>query len=592
MHNVKRWYLPAIVAMLLFSVSSFSAVNIIPKPKTLTLGTGTFTVPANVTIWGDANSDTAVAWLKELLVQANKPVTVVADKNSAQFTITFGTDTTGFGAEGYSLVVTATGVAISAPTSTGQFYAIQTLRQMFPPEVELKSPSQVPATITLDAVSITDRPRYPWRSVLVDPARTWITLDELRKQADRMSLFKMNVLHMHLTDDEGWRIEIPKYPNLTTVGAASEAGGAKPPAGTHWYYTQAELSAFVQYCALRHITVLPELDMPGHFRAGAAAYPNYCIVAANGAYLKCGSTAIPEVDSLISECFRVCASVFTTSNYIHIGGDEAATPIADYTPFIRLVEKRVRAAGKMAMGWAEIAGTYNNQVIYQDPTTLVEPYLHTRLPGDVVSWEFDLFLDYCNKSGQANCATWNTVNTLQTIYYTPMNLAGATSRGLDGLLWGEFLYINTSLPDQQMWPRLASVAEVGWIPTGSNTAAGWTDLVTRLAPLGSRFDRMGLKWYTTDGLVTWQRSTVSTTRLTVFDNFVPVKNWTSIVFAGRTHAIQHQATGAAGRIFDLRGRYLGTVSAQALARSQAYGKGVILFEDRPGDFVVRGSFKR
>jgi hypothetical protein len=142
-----------------------------------------------------------------------------------------------------------------------------------------------------------------------------------------------------------------------------------------------------------------------------------------------------------------------------------------------------------------------------------------------------------------------------------------------------------------MWPRLASVAEVGWIPTGSNTAAGWTDLATRLAPFGSRFDRMGLKWYTTDGLVTWQRGTVSTTRLTVFDNFVPVKNWTSVAFAGRTHAITHQTSGEAGKIFDVRGRYLGSVSAQALAHSQAYAKGVILFEERPGNFAVRAISK-
>ncbi len=587
MHVFMRGYLPALVAVLLFSMSSFSAVNIIPKPKTLTLGTGTFTVPATVTIWGDANSDTAVAWLKELLVQANKSATVVADKNSAQFTITFGTDTTGFGLEGYSLVVTSTGVAITAPTSTGQFYAIQTLRQMFPPEVELKLPAQVPATITLDAVSITDRPRYSWRAVLVDPARTWITLDELRKQADRMSLFKMNVLHIHLTDDEGWRIEIPRYPLLTTVAAASEAGGATPPAGTRWYYTQAELRAIVQYCALRHITVLPEIEMPGHCRAAAAAYPTYCIVTANGAYFKCGSTATPDLDSLVTECFRACDSVFTTSNYIHIGGDEAATPIADYTVFVRLVEKKIRAIGKRMIGWGEISGTYNGQRIYQDSTTLVEPYDATRPVGDVISWEDDLFLDYCNKSGQANCATWNTVNTMQTIYMTPMGQAGPTARGICAPIWGEYLYINASYPDQQQWPRVVSVAELEWIPTGANTASAWTDLATRLAPLGSRFDRMGLKWYTTDGLVTWQRSTVSTTRLTVFDNFVPVKNWTSVAYAGRTNTSMHQTPGAAGKIFDLRGRYLGSTSAKALARSPASEKGVILFEDQPGDFVVR-----
>jgi hexosaminidase len=587
MHNVKRWYLPAIVAVLLFSMSSFSAVNIIPKPKTLTLGTGTFTVPANVTIWGDANSDTAVAWLKELLTQANKTQTVVADKNSAQFTVTFLTDTTGYGAEGYSLVVTSTGVAISAPTSTGQFWAIQSLRQMFPPEVELKSPSQVPATISLDAVSITDRPRYPWREVLVDPARTWITVADLQKQADRMTLFKMNVLHLHLTDDEGWRIQIPRYPLLTTVAAASDAGGRTPPAGTVWYYTQAQLRAFVQYCALRHITVLPEIEMPGHCRAAAAAYPAYCTVTSNGAYFKCGSTATVDVDSFITECLRTEDSVFTTSNYIHIGADEAAAPIADYTTFVRLAETKVRALGKRMVGWEEIGGTYNGQRIYQDSTTLVQPYDASRPTGDIIAWEDDLFLDYCSKSGQANCATWNTVNTVQTVYMTPMGQSGTTARGISAPVWGEFLYINTSYPDQQQWPRVVSVAEIAWIPTGANTATAWTEFATRLAPFGSRFDRMGLQWYTTDGLVSWQRSTVSTTKLTVFDNFVPVKNWTAVAFPGSTNAIRHQGPGVAGKIFDLRGRYLGSASAKALARSPVSGKGVILFEDRPGNFVVR-----
>jgi len=589
MHNVKRLFLPVIAAVLLFSMSAFSAVNIIPKPKTLTLGTGTFTVPANVSIWGDANSDTAVAWLKELLTQANKKATIVGDKNSAQFTVTVVQDTAGFGTEGYALVVTSTGVAISAPASTGQFYAIQTLRQMFPPEVELKSAAQVPATITLDAVSITDRPRYSWRAVLIDPARVWITLDELRKQADRMSLFKMNVLHMHLTDDEGWRIEIPRYPDLTIKAAASQTGGAKPPAGTRWYYTQDELRAFVQYCALRHITVLPEIDLPGHCRAAIAAYPAYGIVTPNGAYFKCGSQATPEVDTLVSECIRVMASVFTTSEYIHIGGDEAATPIADYSVFIRLAEKKIRAAGKKMIGWEEIGKSYQGQQIYQDPTTLVEPYSASRPVGGVISWEDDLFLDYCNKAGQANCATWNTVNTLQTIYLTPMGQAGPNAIGLTAPVWGEFLYINATYPDQQMWPRLLSVAEVAWLPTGANTSAAWTEFATRLAPFGSRFDRMGLKWYSTDGLVTWQRGTASTTRSTVFDNFVPVKDWTVGVYAGKPNANGRNAPGAAGKIFDLSGRYLGSESANPLMHSPAFGNGLVLFEDPAGHRVLRAT---
>jgi hexosaminidase len=232
MHFAKGIFLMVGASALLFSINSYSAINVIPKPKTMTLGTGTFTVPSTVLVWGDAKSDTAVMWLEELLRQANKKVTVTADQNSAHFKMEFlanVTDTSIYGKEGYSLVVTTSGVTVAAPTSAGQFYAIQTLRQMLPPEVELRTPAQVPASIVLDAVTITDKPQWPWRSTMVDPARCWIPLDYLYKTADRIALFKLNIFRLHLTDNEGWRLEVPKYPNLMIKGASTQRGGDTPP---------------------------------------------------------------------------------------------------------------------------------------------------------------------------------------------------------------------------------------------------------------------------------------------------------------------------------------------------------------------------
>jgi hypothetical protein len=295
-------------------------------------------------------------------------------------------------------------------------------------------------------------------------------------------------------------------------------------------------------------------------------------------YLKCGSGATAEVDSFVTEALRICASVFTTSEYIHIGGDEAVTPAADYTVFIRMVEKKVRALGKKMLGWSEIGNSYNGQRIYQDPTTLVEMYYSGKPPGDIIAWCDFLFLDMCNKNGDLNCQTWAAFLSPQSVYSLNLTQGGPTVRGLIAPLWGELLHPFDTYNDRQMWPRLVSAAEVAWVPAGSNTSTAWTDYSNRLGNFGCRFDRMGMKWYTNDGLVSWKRCTANPVRSSVFDNYVPIKDWVDAVHAGRTPASMLNPAVEAGKMFDLRGRFLGMYSKTAINHSQRLRNGVCLIE--------------
>jgi len=179
----------------LFARNAVAAINLVPLPRVMAVRNDTFSVPDTVAIYSDdAMSD-----------------------------------------------------SIEAQTTTGQFYAVQTLRQMMPPEVE-RGPGLVPPGIKLAGVAITDnKSRLGYRGTMLDVARHFITLDYIRETIERMALLKLNVLHLHLTDDQGWRVEIKSYPNLITVGVATQVGGDHPPGGTRWYYTQDEMKALVAY---------------------------------------------------------------------------------------------------------------------------------------------------------------------------------------------------------------------------------------------------------------------------------------------------------------------------------------------------------
>src|SRR6185503_13911618 len=173
----------------------------------------------------------------------------------------------GFGAEGYSLVVTPDSIRVTANQPAGLFQGVQTLRQLLPPEIESHMKLDK-VSWTMPAVSIVDGPRFAWRGAMLDVARHFFTVDEVEQYIDILALYKLNVLHLHLADDQGWRIEIKSRPRLTAMGSGTQVGG-----GTGGFYTQAEYAEIVRYAADRFITIVPEIDMPGHINAALIGYP-------------------------------------------------------------------------------------------------------------------------------------------------------------------------------------------------------------------------------------------------------------------------------------------------------------------------------
>ena len=288
---MKRLLIALASTFIAFYGNSQSGISIIPQPNTLTPGTGTFVSNASTTIYFDPAFETEAQLLKQWfpkskLVQSSK-------SDDATNAIVLKLIYTIRADNGYSLLINPKQIKITASSSEGVFYALQSLRQLLPSTIENKPGG----SYKIPAVSIQDAPQYNWRGLHLDVSRHFFAMDYLYKLVDRMSLYKFNKLHLHLTDDQGWRIEIKKYPSLTSQGAwrslNNQDSGCMKLAKDNpdftidprfiknkegktsygGFYTQAEMKAFVAYAAKKHIDIIPEIDMPGHMMAAIHAYP-------------------------------------------------------------------------------------------------------------------------------------------------------------------------------------------------------------------------------------------------------------------------------------------------------------------------------
>jgi hexosaminidase len=254
--------------------------------------------------------------------------------------------------ERYRLEVSATGVRVWGPTAEAVHRALTSLRQLISAHLQ-------DGTAVLPSTRFVDGPRFAWRGLSLDVVRTFHGPDEVRRVIDMLDLYKLNVLHLHLTDDQGWRVEVPSRPNLTEVGAAGAIGDR--PGG---YYTQAELADLVAYAADRFITVVPEIDMPGHTAAVFKAYPDLApadpktVELGNGDQLHLG-TLDPGRDAtwaFVEDVLDAVIPQFPRSAYVHIGGDETwGMADEDHAAFVEKAAALVRERGKKVVGWQEIA---------------------------------------------------------------------------------------------------------------------------------------------------------------------------------------------------------------------------------------------
>lgn len=408
----------------------------------------------------------------------------------------------GLGGEGYELTATRTGVRIVAAQPAGLFHGVQTFRQLMPVAIEHQASYQ--RRLIMPAAHVVDRPRYEWRGAMLDVSRHFLQASDVKRIVDELALYKINRLHLHLGDDQGWRIEIKSWPNLALVGGQTQIGG-----GPGGFYTQAEYADIVAYARSRYITVVPEIDMPGHSNAALVAYPDLrCNRTAPPPFTIVGgppNTLCPSRDSvyqMIGDVVREIAAAAPTP-YFHIGGDEVqGLSKADYHAFLERVEKIVTAAGPRMIGWGEIAPANlspNTIVQHWNPDSTV---LHAQRGGKMImSPGPHLYLDMKYDSTSTLGLKWAGYIDLRRAYdwdpATNVPGVGASSiLGLEAPLWAETLITRQDY-EYQIFPRITAMAELAWSDAGQ---IGWEGFRRRIAPQGARLAAMGVNFARVPGI--------------------------------------------------------------------------------------------
>lgn len=421
-------------------------------------------------------------------------------------------------AEGYRLAVTADGVRIEASTDAGLRHGASTLAQL------LTLGKHTPAETSVPLLDIRDAPRFPWRGVMLDTARHFVELADIRRVIDAMAQHKLNILQLHLTDDQGWRVEIKRYPELTRIGAwrASPVTGGSDDAKRHGgFYTQAELRALVAYAADRGVTIVPEIDMPGHAQAAVASYPQVGVFGdrpevsnqwgINPYLFGVDAPSWTFIEGVLDEVLAIFPST-----YIHVGGDEA---IKDQWRASPAVQARMRALGVKnedgLQSWfigrlAKYLGDRNRRLIGWDEI------LEGGLPASasVMSWRGEegaitaanaghdvvlspgpvLYFDNLQSARGDEPHGRLRIQTLADIYaYDPLPAKIAPERtrhvlGAQANLWAEYIKSGAQI-DHALFPRLAALAEITWSP---KAARDWPGFLRRLEPQMTRYRRLGV----------------------------------------------------------------------------------------------------
>ncbi|WP_106192895.1 beta-N-acetylhexosaminidase [Umezawaea tangerina] len=406
------------------------------------------------------------------------------------------------GKEGYQLDVTPWGVVIRARGAAGLFSGVQTLRQLLPARIESKTRQSGPWTVP--GGSVLDYPRFGHRGAMLDVARHFFSVDEVKTYVDQIAAYKVNYLHLHLADDQGWRIEIKSWPRLATYGGSIEIGGGKGAL----YYTQEQYKELVRYAGSRGITVIPEIDMPGHTNAALASY----------AELNCDGVAPPLYDGtevgfsslcidkpvtyrFVDDVLRELAAL-TPGPFLHIGGDEAhSTTEPDFRTFMQKVIPLVAKHGKTALGWHEFVKT-------DPPTSAVAQYWGTTdenadvaaaaargnkiLLSPATKAYLDMKYDENTELGQ----DWAALIEVKDAYgWNPgaylKNVPESAIRGVEAPLWTETIKDSDDV-EQMVFPRLPAIAELGWSPQSTHD---WDAFSKRLAAQAPRWRAAGIDFY-------------------------------------------------------------------------------------------------
>lgn len=427
--------------------SALSIPQMIPLPQSVSLtGESDWSSLDGISLNSDALTQSWSDILNTITTETGM------SESGTPFDLELNSARTDLGDEGYELRVSGDSIQVLAASEMGLFYGIQSLRQMWLSELEHQ------------AMLITDIPTNSWRGLMLDPARNFIPLEYLKQTVDRMAILKLNRLHLHLTDDQGWRIEINSWPNLHLIGSNSSTSN------NPGYYTQAQYSELVSYAQERGVIVVPEIDLPGHTHAIKAAYPQFgCGTDVGWPYtgFEVGFSKLcltrPDIYDFVEDVLDEVIAL-TPGPWIHIGGDEIEDDL--YDTFITNMDQYVSSQGKIMVGWQEIrGGTLSSNTIFQQwkltgSTAGAQPWINSTCSG--------AYLDHPEQFGGSGLTWCVPVVTDQNAYnHTP------GSEGSEVALWGE-LMADTSVVSDRLYPRLYSAAEASWTPSNRKSWSGFT----------------------------------------------------------------------------------------------------------------------
>lgn len=517
-----------------------NSLAIIPWPQKVTLEPGVFKLTPDTRVYADLASRETAKFLTDRLRLSTgysfKTHTEFFSSKVVQGGILLTTKdaNTNLGTEGYALTVAPDAIVIRAPTQTGLFYGVQTLFQLLPPEIFSSNLVQG-VSWQMPCVQIEDWPRFPWRGLMLDVSRHFFNTSEVEATLDAMALSKLNVFHWHLTDDQGWRIEIKKYPSLTQIGAwrSSVGFGFEPESTTAYgpdgryggFYTPKEIREVVKYATARHITVVPEIEMPGHSTAALEAYPQFSCTGGpfnmpltggifDGIYNPANPGTFTFLDDVLTEVFQLFPG-----KYVHLGGDEVPKETWKNSPacqalmkqegltnedqlqgwFMRRMEKFVTAHGRTMIGWSEIlqGGLASNAVVMDwiGGATEAASAGHDVVMSPTAYCYLD-FYQSTNRATEPRAATWGGPLTLQKVYsFDPMptNMPSQLEShilGTQGNLWTEWIP-NLQHAEYMIFPRECAIAEITWSP---ESARNFDDFSRRLQVEFRRFNELGINY--------------------------------------------------------------------------------------------------
>jgi hexosaminidase len=465
-------------------------LNLIPRPFQMLIAEGEFFLSQAAGIQVLSSNQEVLSLADYLSIQLTRITAWKLEQSNAGLIQLQLEEDASLGEEGYDLIITPDHVRLRANQLAGLFYAIQTFLQMIP-----AAPS---STVHLPAVSIRDTPRFVWRGAMLDVARHFFGVDDVKRYIDLIAHYKMNRLHLHLTDDQGWRIEIQSWPKLAEYGGQTQVGG-----NGGGFYTQDQYREIVDYARSRHMMIVPEIDTPGHINAALASYPELNeSEEAPDLYegIKVGFSTLSTYRAItyqfLEDVIRELAEL-TPFPYIHIGGDEAhSTPIEDYKTFIKRIQEIVSSHGKISIGWGEICDA---ELL---PGTIVQHWKQTKYQEAkkqgarlILSPSSRAYLDMKYDASTPIGLNWAGYNSVKDAYdwepgsYLPL-LDEEDVLGIEGPLWSETL---KTMQDAEYlaFPRLLALAELAWSPKGHD----WADFRRRLGGHGKRMEAQGINFY-------------------------------------------------------------------------------------------------